>query len=151
MTPPWLCSMGVQVVELEQWLMEGAYNKVLDARSRAASGGQPQPHSLRWAASAAQPQVGSLRCAASGAQPQVGSLRCAASGAQPQVRSLRWAASGAQPQVGSLRCAASGGQPQVCSLMWAALLSMGGSAGVREPACGCGCCVQAPTPPTWSL
>lgn len=26
-----------QVVELEQWLMEGAYNKVLDARSRAAS------------------------------------------------------------------------------------------------------------------
>lgn len=28
---------GAQVVELEQWLMEGAYNKVLDARARAAS------------------------------------------------------------------------------------------------------------------
>jgi hypothetical protein len=26
-----------QVVELEQWLMEGAYNKVLDARARAAN------------------------------------------------------------------------------------------------------------------
>lgn len=26
-----------QVVQLEQWLMEGAYNKVLDARERAAS------------------------------------------------------------------------------------------------------------------
>lgn len=32
-----LSLIAVQVVELEQWLMEGAYNKVLDARARAAS------------------------------------------------------------------------------------------------------------------
>ncbi|EFN57735.1 hypothetical protein CHLNCDRAFT_142990 [Chlorella variabilis] len=37
--PPAVQAAGevAQVVELEQWLMEGAYNKVLDARARAAS------------------------------------------------------------------------------------------------------------------